>query len=60
MSIHRKHVKATPAPAILTRTEPLAVTYDMNIEEHDQEEVITAEYTDFFLVTVLTPTPAKA
>lgn len=48
--------KGYSGTAILTRTEPLGVTYDMNIEEHDQEgRVITAEYADFFLVTVYTP-----
>ncbi|MFN3839640.1 MAG: exodeoxyribonuclease III [Cyclobacteriaceae bacterium] len=42
--------------AILTKTEPLAVTYDMNHAEHDQEgRVITAEYPWFYLVTVYTP-----
>ncbi len=42
--------------AILTKTEPLGVTYDMNHAEHDQEgRVITAEYPGFFLVTVYTP-----
>jgi exodeoxyribonuclease-3 len=42
--------------AILTKTEPLGVTYDMNHAEHDQEgRVITAEYPAFYLVTVYTP-----
>ncbi|QOI97754.1 MAG: exodeoxyribonuclease III [Flammeovirgaceae bacterium] len=42
--------------AIITKTEPLAVTYDMNYAEHDQEgRVVTAEYPWFFLVTVYTP-----
>ena len=32
------------------------MTYDLGIEEHDKEgRVITAEYPDFFLVTVYTP-----
>jgi exodeoxyribonuclease III len=48
--------KGYSGTAILTKTEPISVTYDMNIEEHDQEgRVITAEYADFFLVTVYTP-----
>jgi exodeoxyribonuclease-3 len=42
--------------AIITKTEPLGVTYDMNHAEHDQEgRVITAEYPGFYLVTVYTP-----
>ncbi|RLQ20681.1 exodeoxyribonuclease III [Seongchinamella sediminis] len=42
--------------AILTRVAPLAVTADIGIEEHDQEgRVLTAEFDDFFLVTVYTP-----
>jgi len=42
--------------AIFSKTEPLEVTYDMGIEEHDHEgRVITAEYPDFVLVTVYTP-----
>jgi exodeoxyribonuclease-3 len=42
--------------AILSKIEPMAVTYDMAIEEHDQEgRVVTTEYPDFFLVTVYTP-----
>lgn len=48
--------KGYSGTAILTKTEPLTVTYDMNIEEHDQEgRVITAEYSQFFLVTVYVP-----
>ncbi len=42
--------------AILTREEPLAVRADIGIEEHDKEgRVLTAEYPDFYLVTVYTP-----
>lgn len=48
--------KGYSGTAILTKTEPIAVTYDMNIEEHDQEgRVITAEFPEYFLVTVYTP-----
>jgi len=48
--------KGYSGTAILTKTEPLNVTYDMGIEEHDQEgRVITAEFEKFFLVTVYTP-----
>ncbi len=42
--------------AILTRKEPLAVRADIGIEEHDQEgRVLTAEFDDYYLVTVYTP-----
>ncbi|HPH47750.1 MAG TPA: exodeoxyribonuclease III [Chryseolinea sp.] len=48
--------KGYSGTAIISRTEPLDVTYDMGIEEHDQEgRVITAEYPSYFLVTVYTP-----
>lgn len=48
--------KGYSGTAIITKTEPIEVTYDMGIEEHDQEgRVITAEYDKFFLVTVYTP-----
>jgi exodeoxyribonuclease III len=48
--------KGYSGTAILTKTEPLSVTYDMNVEEHDQEgRVITAEYENFYLVTVYVP-----
>jgi exodeoxyribonuclease III len=42
--------------AIFSKIPPISVTYDMNIDEHDQEgRVITAEYTEFILITVYTP-----
>lgn len=42
--------------AILSKEDPINVTYDIGIEEHDQEgRVVTAEYPAFFLVTVYTP-----
>jgi exodeoxyribonuclease-3 len=48
--------KGYSGTTILTKTEPLSITFDMNIEEHDQEgRVITAEYDSFFLVTVYVP-----
>jgi exodeoxyribonuclease-3 len=48
--------KGYSGTAILTKTKPLNVTFDMNIEEHDQEgRVITAEYDKFFLVTIYAP-----
>ncbi len=42
--------------AVYTKKEPLAVTYGLNIEEHDQEgRVITLEYDNFYFVTCYTP-----
>ncbi len=42
--------------AILSKTEPIAVTTDMGIEEHDDEgRVICAEYADFYLINVYVP-----
>lgn len=53
--------KGYSGTAILTREEPISVTYDMGIEEHDQEgRVICAEFDDFFLVTVYTPNSGSA
>lgn len=48
--------KGYSGTAILTKTEPISVIFDMAIEEHDQEgRVIAAEFDNFFLVTVYTP-----
>lgn len=48
--------KGYSGTAIISKREPLSVVHGMGIEQHDQEgRVITAEYEDFFLVTVYTP-----
>lgn len=48
--------KGYSGTAILTKEEPISVSYDMGIEEHDKEgRVICAEYSEFNLVTVYTP-----
>lgn len=48
--------KGYSGTAIFTRTEPMSVSYGINIEEHDTEgRVITLEYNDFYFVTVYTP-----
>jgi exodeoxyribonuclease-3 len=48
--------KGYSGTAILSKVEPLSVTYDLGLEEHDQEgRVITAEYLTYFLTTVYTP-----
>jgi exodeoxyribonuclease-3 len=48
--------KGYSGTAILTKTAPIHVAYDIGHDEHDQEgRVITAEYDTFYLVTVYTP-----
>ncbi|MET1247782.1 exodeoxyribonuclease III [Sporolactobacillus sp. STCC-11] len=48
--------KGYSGTAIITKNEPLNVTYGMGIEEHDQEgRLITLEYENYFLITVYTP-----
>lgn len=42
--------------ALFSKCEPQSVTYGIGIDEHDHEgRVITADYGDFYLVTVYTP-----
>lgn len=41
---------------VFTKEKPIAVTYDLGIDEHDHEgRVITCEYENFYLVCVYTP-----
>ena len=48
--------KGYSGTAILTKTEPLAVTYDFGDDIHRHEgRIITAEYPDFYLVCCYTP-----
>lgn len=48
--------KGYSGTAILSKTEPLGIQFDMGIPEHDQEgRVIAAEFDDYYLVTVYTP-----
>lgn len=48
--------KGYSGTAILSKTPPLSVTYDIDIPEHDQEgRVICAEYDAFYLVNVYVP-----
>lgn len=48
--------KGYSGTAIFTKKEPVSVTYGIGVEEHDHEgRVITAEFEDFYLVTVYTP-----
>ena len=48
--------KGYSGTAIFTKKEPLSVSYGIGIEEHDKDgRVITAEYENFYFVTVYTP-----
>ena len=48
--------KGYSGTALFTKKEPLSVTYGIGIEEHDHEgRVITAEFEEFYVVTVYTP-----
>ncbi len=48
--------KGYSSTALFSKTEPVNITFGLGIEEHDHEgRVITAEYADFYLVTVYTP-----
>ncbi len=48
--------KGYSGTAILSRIEPLSVTRDIGIAEHDTEgRVLCLEYKDFFLVNVYVP-----
>lgn len=52
--------KGYSSTAILTRKPVTAVTPDMGIEEHDTEgRVLTAEFEDYFIVTVYTPNSGR-
>ncbi len=48
--------KGYSGTALFTKEEPLSVTYGIGVEEHDREgRVITAEFKDFYVVTVYVP-----
>ena len=48
--------KGYSGTAIFTKRKPMAVTYGLGIEEHDEEgRVITLEFEDFYFITVYTP-----
>ncbi len=51
-----KERKGYSGTAILSKTKPVSVHYDLGIPEHDREgRVITAEFEKFHLITVYTP-----
>ena len=48
--------KGYSGTALFTKEEPVNVTYGIGIEEHDHEgRVITAEYPEYFFITVYVP-----
>lgn len=48
--------KGYSGTALFAKTEPLSVTYGIGIPEHDTEgRVITAEFEEYYVVTVYTP-----
>ena len=48
--------KGYSGTALFTKQEPIAVTYGIGVEEHDHEgRVITAEFEEYYVVTVYTP-----
>ena len=48
--------KGYSGTALFTKQEPLSVTYGIGVEEHDHEgRVITAEFADYYVVTVYVP-----
>lgn len=48
--------KGYSGTGVLSKVEPISVTYGLDIEEHDQEgRLITCEYEDFYLLCVYTP-----
>jgi exodeoxyribonuclease-3 len=52
--------KGYSGTAVFSRIEPMSVSYDMGIEEHDKEgRIIKLEFEDFFLVNVYTPNSQK-
>ena len=48
--------KGYSGTAVFTRVKPVSVSFDIGIEEHDQEgRVITVEFEEFYLVNCYTP-----
>lgn len=48
--------KGYSGTALFTKQEPISVSYGIGCSEHDQEgRVITAEFEDYYVVTVYTP-----
>ena len=55
-----KNRKGYSGTAILSKTEPISVQYDIGVVKHDQEgRVVTLEYPEFYLVTVYVPNSGR-
>ncbi|MGL5149322.1 MAG: exodeoxyribonuclease III [Clostridium sp.] len=53
--------KGYSGTALFTKEKPINVTYGLGIEEHDKEgRVITAEFKDYYVITVYTPNSKDA
>ncbi len=53
--------KGYSGTAIFSKTSPKKITFGIGIEEHDKEgRIITAEFENFFLVTVYTPNSKRS
>ena len=54
--INSAEKKGYSGTAILTKTEPINVSYGLGIEEHDREgRITTAEFKDFYLISAYIP-----
>jgi len=54
--INSAEKKGYSGTALLTKPEPVKISYGIGIAEHDNEgRVITAEYKEFYLINVYTP-----
>lgn len=54
--INSAEKKGYSGTAIISKPNPITISYDMGIAEHDTEgRVICAEYADFFLINVYVP-----
>ena len=52
--------KGYSGTAILSRIEPIGVSYDMGVTDHDSEgRVITAEFADYYLVNTYVPNSGR-
>jgi exodeoxyribonuclease-3 len=52
--------KGYSGTALMSKVEPISVSYDMGIAEYDTEgRVIAAEFADYYVVTVYTPNSSR-
>lgn len=56
MYMNSAEKKGYSGTVLYSKKQPISIAYGINIEEHDHEgRVITAEYDNFYMVTVYTP-----